>query len=110
MLSVGFAASAKRWAAVRPARPGRAANMEAHMTKLKTTAALAALVLAASAGIASAQTRVQAGPGWQGPGYNNYYDREYWDAVTTAPGPFVGPYSSYNNYYNSDYWNAIRGW
>jgi hypothetical protein len=83
------------------AQVSRSCNVEVDMTG-KITAALVAAIVLATAGAASAQTVVRApqvNATWQnpanGPYYNSYYNRDYWDAIasrTQPPGrdPFVG--------------------
>jgi hypothetical protein len=70
--------------------------MENDMTG-KITAILAAALVLASAGVASAQTHRHAGVRWQAPYANSYYDRDYWVGIQgvvpyQTPGfdPYVG--------------------
>jgi hypothetical protein len=70
--------------------------MENDMTG-KITAILAAVVVLASAGVASAQPNRHARAQWQAPYANSYYDRDYWVGIQgVAPyqtprfDPYVG--------------------
>ena len=61
---------------VRPLPKGRKSmTMENDMTS-KITAILAAAVVLASAGVASAQTHRHAGAQWQAPHANSYYNQD----------------------------------
>ena len=62
----------------------------------KITVILAAAVVLASAGVASAQTNRHGGAQWQAPYANSYYNRDYWariQGVAPYETPHFNPYA-----------------